>query len=461
MLHRIAVISLAVLAAGLLFASGDGAVRAETTRVTIIACENLAPYLDGDGGDATTPADLQAACVDALPPTGPVSVAGVEAALGDGNGALTWEELATVSFLDRNRISASCTYDSVIAQQTKPAAGCTLLVFAFVDDETPVTIDNDSGMTTIEAAGATTDFICTTDGAALGLDDDCSDSVASNGDGIVIFRLLTAGASDQEEKIVNIQQEAVQQSEAIIISDETRNDPNAALDPDGDGVLTDDGDNCPYVANANQHNTDNEPIATTGIGPVDVTLAYSDRDGDACDSDDDSDGAFDWQEGPFASLCLGVRPDPLLFDTDQDGVGDLAECDLGSNPLNPNSIPANPSAANDPDGDRLSSSWENGIGSSPNDADSDDDGIRDGVEFKGYNTSPTDVDTDDDGCPDGLEISSLDTNEVVNSNDLLIVGLSFASTTRPNIDIDKNGIVNSNDLLIVALSYDLACIPED
>jgi hypothetical protein len=58
----------------------------------------------------------------------------------------------------------------------------------------------------------------------------------------------------------------------------------------------------------------------------------------------------------------------------------------------------------DPDGDGLPTSVELGLGTDPNDPDSDDDGLTDGAEVQTYGTDPLDADTDRDGLSDGDEV---------------------------------------------------------
>lgn len=440
------------------FELGDDRVAAEPVDLAVVACENLAPFVDGDAADATTAADLQAACVEALPPTGPVSIASVEFALGDGDGVLTWEEVADVSFLDHNRMDESCTYEAVIVQQLKPAAGCTLLMLAFMDDERPTLLNLPESLTTIEGGGVPGDFACETEGVSLGEDSDCLDIPSrTNGDGVIVFHILNVNATNGETEDIWVMQEAVVFTDQIEISGDTRNDTDAPLDPDGDGIQTVDGDNCPLAANPDQTNTDSAVIATAGITPVDVTAPNGDGLGDACDGDDDNDGASDSRE-EFRGPCdHGNATSSLRVDSDGDTWADLAECPLFANPADPASRPRFPDPADDPDGDGVPSWLEGNLGADPNDADTDDDGISDGVEFKGYATSPSADDTDGDGCSDGLEISSVDRNYIVNSQDLLIVALSIGIDTRTNIDIDKSGIINVADLGIVASNFGLAC----
>jgi Tol biopolymer transport system component len=105
--------------------------------------------------------------------------------------------------------------------------------------------------------------------------------------------------------------------------------------------------------------------------------------------DDDSDGLTNSEEG-----TLGTDPD--LADTDGDGLLDGEEINqYGTDPLNP-----------DTENDGLSDGDEINIyNASPNNPDSDGDSLMDGEEVNDHGTSPTDPDTDADGLGDEVEIA--------------------------------------------------------
>jgi len=84
-------------------------------------------------------------------------------------------------------------------------------------------------------------------------------------------------------------------------------------DSDSDGFLDGD-DNCASFPNADQLNSD------------------SDSDGNACDADDDNDGLTDVTEADLGT-------DPLKRDTDGDGWSDKEELDEGTDPLQASSQP--------------------------------------------------------------------------------------------------------------------------
>ncbi len=427
--------------------------HADTTAMAVIACENLAPYLDGDESNPTTAPDLDNACLGYIPPTGVLSIASLAAALGNNDAVLQFDEIALLAAKDNNRIDQSCTYQAVVVDATVPADGCTLVVLVFVDDESPVAFDVPSGLAVIEGSGVG-DFLCSVEGLTQGTDFDCNNAIPLNGDGVVAFRLLNKTATNGAVETIRAQQEAVEQSADINVSPDLRFDTDV-----DDDTINDDIDNCPLVANFDQANTDSLPISTLDVFAVDVTVANGDPFGDACDSDDDNDGLPDAVEaqifpaGASHGSCTAAtaNTNPLISDSDGDLVLDGAECQLGSNPANASSVPVIPAV--DADGDGLSDALETSIGSNPGVADSDGDGISDGVELKGYNTSLVATNTDGDVCPDDLEIASVDGNTVVNSVDMVIVAASFGQAGRPNHNINKSGGIDSADLLLLALNY--------
>lgn len=87
-------------------------------------------------------------------------------------------------------------------------------------------------------------------------------------------------------------------------------------------------------------------------------------------------------------------------DTDDDGLTDAQEEDLGTDPENA-----------DTDGDGLTDGEEvNEYGTDPLEADTDGDGLEDGEEVNSHDTDPLNEDTDDDGLTDGEEINEYRTN---------------------------------------------------
>ena len=126
--------------------------------------------------------------------------------------------------------------------------------------------------------------------------------------------------------------------------------------------------------------------------------------------DSDGDGLADVDE-----LALGT--DPTNPDTDGDGLSDGVEVRMGTNPLVPNVIEGC-DPTQDTDGDRLNDCEERLLGTDPCAADTDGDGLTDLVEVHS-GTNPLapeeDLDSDGDGVSNAIEV---ETHTDPNSADL-------------------------------------------
>ena len=118
--------------------------------------------------------------------------------------------------------------------------------------------------------------------------------------------------------------------------------------------------------------------------------------------DTDGDGVTDVDEA-----ALGT--DPADPDTDDDGLIDGFEVEFGFDPLLPGD------ELLDPDADGLTSLEEQATGTDPTDPDGDSDGLDDGAEIAA-GTDPFDSDTDEDELGDGAEID-LGTDPLVKDTD--------------------------------------------
>ncbi|MEE9493012.1 MAG: hypothetical protein V3W04_06495 [Gammaproteobacteria bacterium] len=140
--------------------------------------------------------------------------------------------------------------------------------------------------------------------------------------------------------------------------------PPPYSDADGDGILSDGDwsgvegdngcsggstlncdDNCPALSNADQANQDGDVLGNACDAFIVDPAEWLDTDGDGvgnnADSDDDGDGLLDVNEtntGVFVS-AVDTGTDPLIADTDGDGVEDGLEVAAGTDPLNNTSAP--------------------------------------------------------------------------------------------------------------------------
>ena len=168
------------------------------------------------------------------------------------------------------------------------------------------------------------------------------------------------------------------------------------------------------------------------------------------DVDTDGDGLTDVRERELGT-------DPTRTDTDGDGLGDGYEVAGGTNPLVADTdgdglsdgleaaYCSNPLVA-DTDGDGLLDGREAEIGTSPTRADTDGDGLSDSAELAA-GTDPLNPDTDDDGLPDGRELD-LGTDPLVadTDGDGVPDGWEVEDGSNPlAVDTDGDGLTDGEE----------------
>ncbi len=149
-------------------------------------------------------------------------------------------------------------------------------------------------------------------------------------------------------------------------------------------------------------------------------------------ADTDSDGLPDtWEYDNFPNLSAGPTDNP-----DQDGLSNLQEYTLGTNPNNPDS-----------DGDGMSDGWEFTYGLNPltNDAttDLDSDGLSNLYEYQ-HSTNPNSTDTDIDGLPDKWEVDN-GTNPRVNDAADDASGQGITNLLRYQLSISQLVVLHLNE----------------
>ena len=206
-------------------------------------------------------------------------------------------------------------------------------------------------------------------------------------------------------------------------------------DSDGDGVK-DTVDQDPTNPNSDSDNDQVSDIdeKNNGSDPLDACVpnkaaGQCDLDGDGLrneiDTDDDGDGSADVEE-------VAQGTDPLVADqTNSDGSS--------NDDSNNNDAPQVDLSDRDTDG--LLDSLENLIGSNPNAADSDFDGIPDGIEWGAHPAQAQD--SDNDGQPDLLDQDDDGDGRLTSSEDSNQDGDNNPFTQAD--DLDNDGIASYLD----------------
>ncbi len=274
-------------------------------------------------------------------------------------------------------------------------------------------------------------------------------------------------------------------------------DDPLCVDSDGDGL----SDAMELMLNLGQADVDSDD---DGVPDGEEANPSDDTDGDglvnSLDVDSDNDGLFDGTEIGRNCNNLGLpavvghctadadlgatTTSPVNADSDQGGTKDGAE-DLNLNGAKDGPNETDPTVGHpeddlvivDNDKDGLSNMQEIPLGINPDDADSDDDGLPDGLEPNPYNDedkdgviNALDADSDDDGLFDGTEMgfncSNPDTNTA--ANHCIADGDKGNTTTGPLLsDTDRGGLsdgcedANKNGVYDAAQGEQNALDPSD
>ncbi|MFT5429741.1 MAG: Cys-rich repeat protein [Myxococcota bacterium] len=269
-------------------------------------------------------------------------------------------------------------------------------------------------------------------------------------------------------------------------------DPNNP-DSDGDG-LSDTLENA-IGTDPNDPDTDNDGIDDGKEIELGNPLAYDPNlETNPLDADTDDDGISDGDEDAGSGPLVGFGSTfPLDKDTDSDGVDDGIEVGVttgiapgfsdGSNPVAIAGTDGvfggdqDPTTKTDPDdsdsdNDGLADGVEdlNGDGAAVNTIggtgtagsgetdptlkDTDLDGLEDGEEVNIHNTSPLDIDTDDGSAPDGLEVDNnwdpLDPSDDLGpdpDNDGILTVVELVDGTDPfDPDTDDDGLEDGEEI---------------
>ncbi len=208
-------------------------------------------------------------------------------------------------------------------------------------------------------------------------------------------------------------------------------------DRDGDGLLNEEetaGWDITFTDPNGEHtiHVTSDPLLTDtdldGLAdPNEYAMGTNPRDPDT-----DNDGLSDYAEWRGFSL----QTNPRHFDTDGDGLPDGIEITYGSNPNMP-----------DTDQDGLTDLEEFGLGSNPRSSDTDKDGVSD-LQEKTFNSSLFHPDTDGDFMFDGKEFElGTDPNNPDTDNDGLSDGIETTYDTNPmNNDSDGDGVADGAEL---------------
>ncbi|RMG85046.1 MAG: cadherin repeat domain-containing protein, partial [Bacteroidetes bacterium] len=213
------------------------------------------------------------------------------------------------------------------------------------------------------------------------------------------------------------------------------NDPSAGftIDPTT-GVVT--VGNAAALDYDNFTSVDLEITATSTDGSTSTEIFTVTIINDPNDDDSDNDGLLNGEE-------INLGTDPFNPDTDGDGILDGDEVDLPSDPLNP-CDPNMDAGPCDRDNDGLTNDEEIAIGTDPANPDTDGDGLTDFEEYAGTDNLPGTGDETDplDACDPNMSAGTCDIDGDGLTND----EEASLGTDPTNPDTDGDGIADGDEV---------------
>jgi hypothetical protein len=227
---------------------------------------------------------------------------------------------------------------------------------------------------------------------------------------------------------------------------------SSMVDTDADGVMNqiDPANANPCIPNANSAacpSGDTDGDGLTNAQEIVLGTSISNPDSDADGTNDGAEVGGD-VNSPLDSDGDGTinALEPSNVDTDLDGVSDQLDAANADGCVpNANSIVC---LMTDSDGDGLTNSQEDTLGTDRGNADTDGDGTNDGAEVGGNVSAP--VDSDGDGTPNVFEssITDVDGDGVTNQNDPAngnVCVPNANSSACTTADSDSDGLTNAQE----------------